>query len=70
MFPTLDIINYFLPRMRKIIAYYLAKCLECQQFKVEHQHLTGLLHPLPISMSEIQGQALAPDRVVASLTHS
>jgi hypothetical protein len=27
---------------------YLAKCLECQQVKVEHQHPTGLLQPLPI----------------------
>ena len=27
---------------------YLSKCLECQQVKAEHQHLAGLLKPLPI----------------------
>lgn len=41
-------INYFSPSMRKDITEYLAKCLECQQLKVEHQHHVGLLHPLPI----------------------
>eukprot|EP00253_Pinus_taeda_P019762 PITA_19762 len=34
--------------MKKEVAEYLAKCLECQQVKVEHQHPAGLLHPLPI----------------------
>jgi len=34
--------------MRKDIAEYLAKCLECQQVKIEHQHPVGLLHPLSI----------------------
>ena len=27
---------------------YIARCLECQQVKTEHQHPAGLLHPLPI----------------------
>jgi hypothetical protein len=27
---------------------YLARILECQQVKVEHQHPVGLLQPLPI----------------------
>jgi hypothetical protein len=27
---------------------YIAKCLECQQVKVEHRHPAGLLQPLPI----------------------
>lgn len=40
--------NYFWHGMRKDILDYLAKCLECQQVKEEHQHLAGLLHPLPI----------------------
>ena len=34
--------------LKKYIANYLAKCLECQQFKAEDQHPAGLLHPLPI----------------------
>lgn len=34
--------------MRKDITEYLDKFLECQQVKAEHQHLVGLLHPLPI----------------------
>jgi hypothetical protein len=36
------------PRLKKDIAKYLAKCLQCQQFKVEHRHLEGLLQPLQI----------------------
>jgi hypothetical protein len=34
--------------LKRDIADYLAKCLECQQVKVEHWHPTGLLQPLPI----------------------
>eukprot|EP00253_Pinus_taeda_P012175 PITA_12175 len=34
--------------MKKDIAEYLARCLECQQIKAEHQHPAGLLQPLPI----------------------
>eukprot|EP00253_Pinus_taeda_P033259 PITA_33259 len=34
--------------MKKNIVEYLARCLECQQIKAEHQHLAGLLQPLPI----------------------
>jgi hypothetical protein len=34
--------------LKKDIADYLAKCLECQQVKAEHQHPVGLLQPLPI----------------------
>eukprot|EP00253_Pinus_taeda_P008867 PITA_08867 len=34
--------------MKKNVAEYLAQCLECQQIKAEHQHLAGLLQPLPI----------------------
>jgi hypothetical protein len=34
--------------LKKDIADYLAKCLQCQHVKEEHRHPTGLLHPLPI----------------------
>jgi len=34
---------YYWPGMRKDISEYLAKCLECQQVKTEHQHPAGLL---------------------------
>ena len=30
------------------MAEYIARCFECQQVKNEHQHLAGLLQPLPI----------------------
>eukprot|EP00253_Pinus_taeda_P009116 PITA_09116 len=40
--------DYFWPWMKKNVAEYLAQCLECQQIKAEHQHLDGLLQPLPI----------------------
>ena len=34
--------------MRKEVAGYVAKCSICQQVKVEHQKLVGLLQPLAI----------------------
>jgi hypothetical protein len=34
--------------MKQDIAEYIAKCLECQQVKVEHKHPAGLLQPLQI----------------------
>ena len=34
--------------MKKDISEYVSKCLTCQQVKVEHQVLSGLLNPLPI----------------------
>jgi hypothetical protein len=40
--------QFYWPRMKKDIAEYLAKCIECQQFKAEHRHPAGLLQPLPI----------------------
>jgi hypothetical protein len=39
---------YYWPIMKQDIVEYIAKCLECQQVKVEHKHPTGLLHPLQI----------------------
>jgi hypothetical protein len=35
--------HYFWPGMKKEIAEYIAKCMECQKVKVEHRHPTGLL---------------------------
>ena len=34
--------------MKKEVAEYLARYIECQQVKAKHQHLVGLLQPLPI----------------------
>jgi hypothetical protein len=34
--------------LKKDVDKYLAQCIECQEFKAEHQHPVGLLHPLPI----------------------
>jgi len=34
--------------MKREIAQFVAKCLVCQQIKIEHQRSAGLLHPLPI----------------------
>ena len=41
--------QYFWPGMKKGVAEYISKCMKCQQVEVEHQHLTGLLQPLPVS---------------------
>ena len=40
--------NYWWSGMKKDIAEFVAKCLVCQQVKVEHQHLERTLQPLPI----------------------
>jgi hypothetical protein len=40
--------QFYWPGMKKYIAKYLVKCMECQQVKAEHRHPTGLLQPLPI----------------------
>jgi hypothetical protein len=40
--------QFYWPGLKKNIVDYLAKCLECQQVKVEHRHPARLLQPLPI----------------------
>lgn len=44
--------QYFWPGMKHDVAYHIAICLQCQQVKVEHQHLAGVLQPLPIMESK------------------
>ena len=34
--------------MKVEVAEYIARCLDCQQVKTDHQHPAGLLQPLPI----------------------
>jgi hypothetical protein len=34
--------------MKKEVAYFIARCFECQKVKDEHRHPTGLLQLLPI----------------------
>ena len=40
--------QYFWLRMKNDIGEYISRCIECQQVKVEHQHLAGLLEPFPV----------------------
>ena len=40
--------QYFWLGMKKDIDEYIAKCMKCQQVKVEHQHPVGLLQPLEV----------------------
>ena len=40
--------HYFWPGMKREIAEYIARCMECQKVKAEHRQLAGLLQPLPI----------------------
>ena len=35
--------------MKRDVAEYLSRCMECKLVKVEHQHPAGLLNPLPIA---------------------
>jgi hypothetical protein len=39
--------QYFWPGMKKYVEY-IARCMKCQQVKVEHQHPISLLQPFPI----------------------
>jgi hypothetical protein len=39
--------QFYWPELKKDTADYFAKCLECQQVKTEHRHLSRLLQPLP-----------------------
>ena len=40
--------EYFWPNMKNEVAEFLARGIECQQVKVEHQHPSGLLQLLQI----------------------
>jgi hypothetical protein len=40
--------QFYWPGLKKNIAEYLAKCIECQQVKAEHWNPARLLQPLPI----------------------
>ena len=37
--------QYFWSSMKKDIADYKARCMECQRVKVDHRHLVGLIQP-------------------------
>ena len=38
--------EYFWPNMKNEVADFLDRCIECKQFKAQHQHPSGLLQPL------------------------
>jgi hypothetical protein len=40
--------HYFWLGMKREIAKYIARCMECQKVKADHRHPAGLLQPLPI----------------------
>jgi hypothetical protein len=40
--------HYFWSGIKREIVEYIARCMECQEVKVEHRHPAGLLQPLPI----------------------
>ena len=40
--------QYFWLGMKKDMAEYISMCMKCQEVKVEHRHLTGLLQHLPV----------------------
>jgi hypothetical protein len=41
--------HYFFPGMKKEVANYISRCLECQNVKEEKRHPVGLVQPLSIS---------------------
>ena len=40
--------QYWWKGMKADVARFVAKCLNCQQVKIEHQRPGGLLQPLPV----------------------
>jgi hypothetical protein len=40
--------QYYWPGMKKEVADFIARCLECQKVKAEHRHPASFLQPLPI----------------------
>ena len=40
--------DYYWPRMKKEIPYYISICLEFSKVKFEHRHVASLLQPLHI----------------------
>jgi hypothetical protein len=40
--------QYFWPGMKKYVADFIARCMECQKVKDKHIHLVGFLQPFPI----------------------
>jgi hypothetical protein len=43
---------FFWVGMKHDVVHFIAKCLECQQVKVDHHHPTGLLQPHDVPMSK------------------
>ncbi|WRX18083.1 Integrase zinc-binding domain - like 10 [Theobroma cacao] len=40
--------NYWWPGIKRDVAKFIAKCIVCQQVKVEHQRPAGTLQSLPV----------------------
>jgi hypothetical protein len=43
---------FFWVGMKRDVVHFVAKCLECQQVKVDHHHPVGLLQPHDVPMSK------------------
>jgi hypothetical protein len=43
---------FFWVGMKRDVVHFIAKCLECQQVKDDHHHLTSLLQPHDVPMSK------------------
>jgi hypothetical protein len=43
---------FFWVGMKHNVVHFVAKCLECQQVKVDHHHLAGLLQPHDVPMTK------------------
>ena len=51
--------------MKRDMAEYISRCMKCQQVKVEHQHLAGLLQPL--SVPEWKWEVISMDFITGFL---
>lgn len=40
--------RFLYPNIKKDIIEYVAKCIKCEQVKIEHQRSSGIIQPLEI----------------------
>ena len=50
--------EYLWPNMKNEVVEYIARCIECQQVKAEHQRPTNILQPLPIQIGNGKSSVL------------
>jgi len=56
---------YYWPNLKKEVAEFMARCLDCLQVKLECKHLGGLLQP--ITIRELKWEVISMDFIIVIL---